>query len=142
LTTEYAQERLQRRNKLVSSYLDQFKKSPFVKLSRLSSNDVAKVMSAGSIKRAQILAEKRATPQRLPVLDKTHSTTSGSVIFREEEDSGYVSSSPTETTRSMEDITKKIVLVHTPSIPSIERIEGPLTQWGTQVQFVPSFQKE
>jgi hypothetical protein len=108
LTTEYAQERLQRRNKLVSSYLDQFKKSPFVKLSRLSSNDVAKVMSAGSIKRAQILAEKRATPQRLPVLDKTHSTTSGSVIFHEEEDSGYVSSSPTETTRSMEDITKKI----------------------------------
>ncbi|CAK9221196.1 unnamed protein product [Sphagnum troendelagicum] len=108
LTTEYAQERLQRRNKLVSSYLDQFKKSPFVKLSRLSSNDVAKVMSAGSIKRAQILAEKRATPQHLPVLDKTHSTTSGSVIFHEEEDSGYVSSSPTETTRSMEDITQKI----------------------------------
>ncbi len=79
-----------------------------MKLSRLSSNDVAKVMSAGSIKRAQILAEKRATPQRLPVLDKTHSTASSSVIFHEEEDSGYVSSSPTETTSSMENITKKI----------------------------------
>jgi hypothetical protein len=55
--------------------VDQFKKSPFVRLSRLSSNDLAKVMSAGSVKRAKILAEKRATtPQHLPLLEKTCNT--------------------------------------------------------------------
>ncbi len=41
----------------------------------MSSNDLAKVMSAGSVKRAKILAEKRATtPQHLPLLEKTYTS--------------------------------------------------------------------
>ncbi len=41
----------------------------------MSSNDLAKVMSAGSVKRAKILAEKRATTlQHLPLLEKTYTS--------------------------------------------------------------------
>jgi hypothetical protein len=66
LTTKYAQETLQRRKKIVSNYLGQFKRSPYLRASSLS-NDLAQVMSERSLKRAEILAMKRATS---PVFNK------------------------------------------------------------------------